>query len=367
MHWRGAAAEDSQMDLVLDQHVHDACVLMVDDQASNIASLKMVLREAGYARLLSTTDSREALPLYLEHRPDLVLLDLQMPHLDGFEVMRQLMAAEPDSYAPILVLTADVDPEVRCRALTAGARDFLHKPFDKTETLVRIRNLIEVRLLHKTVRRHNEVLEQTVMDRTRELHDTQRGIIHRLGNAAEYKDNETGQHNIRMSLYSRVIGRALGMSSNEQEMLLWASPMHDVGKIGIPDRVLLKPGRLDPYESAVMQTHAAIGADLLSGSKSPLIQMASVIAGTHHEKWDGSGYPNGMKGEDTPMVGRICAVSDVFDALTSQRPYKKAWPVEAAVAEIVRGRGHHFDPDLVDLFTQNLDEILQIRSQYAAD
>ena len=355
------------MSLVTEQRIMDACILIVDDQAYNIALLKLILKEAGYTHLHATTDPREALPLYLEHKPDLVLLDLQMPHIDGFGVMKQLSAVEKDSYAPVLVLTAEMDPEVRYRALNSGARDFLNKPFDKVETLVRIRNLIEVRMLHNAVRSQKEVLEQTVRERTKELRNTQLEIIHRLGHAAEYKDNETGYHIIRMSLYCGVLGKAIGMSLNEQEMLLRSSPMHDVGKIGIPDRILLKPGKLDADEWTVMQTHSAIGADLLSGSSSPLIQMAAVIAASHHERWDGSGYPKGVRGEDIPLVGRICAVCDVFDALTSERPYKKAWSVEDSVAEIRRGQGSHFDPQLVDTFTENLPAILQIRSQYGED
>ena len=353
--------------MVHDQAILKARILVVDDQAYNVALLKMILKDAGYGPILSTSDSRQALPLYLEHKPDLVLLDLQMPHIDGFGVMQQLREIEKDTFAPILVLTAELDPEVRYRALQSGARDFLNKPFDKVETLMRIRNLIEVRLLHNEVRAQNEALEQKVRERTQELRNAQLEIIHRLGHAAEYKDNETGYHIIRMSLYCAVVGRAVGMDAAEQEMLQRASPMHDVGKIGIPDRVLLKPGKLDADEWEIMKTHAAIGADLLAGSSSPLIQLASIIALTHHEKWDGSGYPRGLKGEDIPICGRICAVCDVFDALTSERPYKKAWTVQDALAEIQHGSGKHFDPTLVDLFEKNLGDILAIRAEYNED
>ena len=350
-----------------EQSILNARILVVDDQAYNVTLLKMILKERGYSQIFATTDSREALPLYLQNKPDLVLLDLQMPYLDGFGVMEQLRESEKERIAPILVLTAELDPEVRYRALESGARDFLNKPFDKVETLMRIRNLIEVRLMHNEIRSQNAILDQKVRERTQELRSTQLEIIHRLGHAAEYKDNETGYHIIRMSLYCGVIARALGMPPEEQEMLLRASPMHDVGKIGIPDRVLLKPGKLDADEWEIMKTHAAIGADLLAGSNSPLIQMASVIALTHHEKWNGNGYPRGLAAHDIPLVGRICAVCDVFDALTSERPYKHAWTVEASVAELVRGRSQHFDPELVDLFVANLPEILTIRSQYNED
>ncbi|MFZ4578837.1 MAG: HD-GYP domain-containing protein [Myxococcota bacterium] len=355
------------MAVVRDEDIHNACVLIVDDQAYNITLLRMILRDSGYTNILATTDSREALPMYVKHRPDLVLLDLQMPHIDGFGVMDQLREVERNSVVPILVLTAELDPEVRYKALQSGARDFLNKPFDRIETVVRIRNLIEVQLLHKHIVRQNEILESKVRDRTQELRDTQMEIIHRLGHAAEYKDNETGNHIIRMGLLCGVLGEAVGMAPQACDMLRHASPMHDVGKIGIPDRVLLKPGKLEPDEWEVMKTHAAIGADLLSGSKSPLVQMAATIALTHHERWDGTGYPYRLHGEGIPLVGRIAAVCDVFDALTSDRPYKRAWTVEESLEEIHRGAGTHFDPALVTLFDANIAEILAIRAQYHED
>ncbi len=252
----------------------------------------------------------------------------------------------------------------RVRSLQSGAKDFLTKPFDRIETLTRIHNMLEVRLLHNQVRDQNVILERKVQERTAELNDTRLEIIRRLGIAAEYRDNETGLHIIRMSKICQVLGKAVGMTESEAELLLNASPMHDIGKIGIPDRILLKPGKLDADEWEIMKTHAAIGADMLSGHSSELLNMAKEIALTHHEKWDGSGYPRGLKGEDNPLAGRICAVSDVFDALTSVRPYKKAWSVEDSVAEIQRGKGANFDPDMVDVFMDTLDEIVSIKEQY---
>jgi putative two-component system response regulator len=349
------------------EELQAARILAVDDQLYNIQLLKMMLRGAGFQNLYTTVDSREALPLYVEHQPDLVLLDLSMPHIDGFGVMAQLREHAGADLAPILILTAETDPEMRYRALGGGARDFLNKPFDKVETLARIRNLLEMRLMHNRVRADNEELEQRVRERTSELRDAQMEIIHRLGHAAEYKDNETGNHIIRMSLYCAEMARAVGLPEDAVEMLQRASPMHDVGKIGIPDRVLLKPGKLDAGEWAVMQTHAAIGADLLGGSRSPLIQMAAEIALTHHEKWDGTGYPRGLRGEEIPLVGRICALCDVFDALTSERPYKRAWSVDEAMAEIERGVGRHFDPQLVSVMVAILPRILAIRARYQED
>ncbi len=341
-----------------------ASVLIVDDQPVNIQLLKMLLREVGYRNVVTTTDPREALGLYKQHKPDIVLLDLQMPHLDGFGVMAQLREVEPLGVPPILVLTADMDPETRYRALRSGARDFLNKPFDQVETASRIQNLIEMRFLHKRLADSNRLLEQRVRDRTADVRRTQLEVIHRLGRAAEYKDNETGYHIIRMSLYCGALARAIGIPEAEVEVLQEASPMHDVGKIGIPDRILLKPGKLNAEEWEVMQKHAEIGADLLSGSDSPLIQMAQNIAWTHHEKWDGKGYPRGLAAEDIPLAGRIGAICDVFDALTSERPYKHAWTIEDAMAELQRGAGSHFDPTLVAVFATILPEVLEIRSRY---
>jgi len=353
--------------VALQGDISNATLLIVDDQVSNIQLLQMVLRGAGFANLHSTSDSRMALELYLSLRPDLVLLDLQMPHIDGFGVIDQIKAADPDHFAPILVLTAEIDTAVRYRALDAGARDFLLKPFDRVEVKARIRNLLEMRLLFKQTVAHATTLEQTVAERTLELRATQMEIIHRLGRAAEYKDNETGNHIIRMSLYCEVLARAAGLDAADQEKLLRAAPMHDVGKIGIPDRILCKLGKLTAEEWEIMKTHAEIGADLLSGSRSPLIQMAQAIAWTHHEKWDGSGYPRGLRGEDIPLAGRIVAVADVFDALTSVRPYKPAWPLSDAIAELRAGAGRHFDPRLVALFCNQTAAIQRIRADYRED
>ena len=241
----------------------------------------------------------------------------------------------------------------------------MQKPFDSLEALARIHNLLEVRLLHKALRQHNAVLEDRVRARTQELQETRLEIVRRLGRAVEYRDNETGLHVIRMSHYAASLGRVAGMSPTECETLLHACPMHDIGKIGIPDRILLKPDRLDPDEWAVMKTHTTIGAELLSGHDSDIMQMAHQTALTHHEKWDGTGYPQGLNREDIPLVGRITAICDVFDALTSTRPYKPAWSVEEAIAELKELRGTHFDPTLIDLFCDILPEILLIQQQYA--
>lgn len=343
--------------------IKQATILVIDDQPVNVKLLEKVLAAEGYLNVYSTTDSRQSVELYQQHQCDLVLLDLNMPHLDGFGVMEELKRIT-DDYPPILVLTALKDRDSRVRALEGGARDFVSKPFDRVELLSRIRNMLEVRLLNKAMKNQNILLEEKVRERTRELDDTRLEIILRLGRAAEYRDNETGLHILRMSQYSQLLGVAGGMSEAEGLMILNASPMHDIGKIGIPDHILLKKGKLNPEEWEIMKTHATIGAEIMSGHHSELMQMARVIALTHHEKWDGSGYPKGLKGEEIPLEGRIVAVADVFDALTTTRPYKNAWPVEEAVDYIANNRGTHFEPKLVDLFLQNLEAILDIRTRY---
>jgi putative two-component system response regulator len=342
-----------------------AKILIVDDQAPNVMLLEKMLQLEGYTNVLGITDPTQVADLYALHHFDIVLLDLNMPQLDGFQVMQQLRALERGSYVPILVLTAQSDPATRLRALQSGARDFIGKPFDRLEVLTRIRNMLEVRLMHNQIRDQNLILEQKVAERTRELSETRLEIIRRLGRAAEYRDNETGLHIIRMSQYSAFLGKAVGLSDAECEMLLNASPMHDIGKIGIPDRILLKPGQFEPDEWEIMKTHPAIGAEILSGHHAELMEMARSIALSHHEKWDGSGYPNGLAGESIPLAGRIVAVCDVFDALTSVRPYKHAWSVEDSIAYIGLHSGRHFDPALAQSFQEILPDILAIRERYA--
>jgi putative two-component system response regulator len=340
-----------------------ARILIVDDESSIVTLLEEMLTMAGYTQVRTTTDECRAISIYQEWQPDLVLLDIHMPDLDGFKVMAALREIEQD-YLPILVLTADATRDIQQRVFEEGAKDFLRKPFDPVETLSRMRNIIEVRLLHQALRRQNNLLETEVRRRTQELHETRLEIVRRLGRAVEYRDNETGLHVIRMSHYAASLGRVIGMSPSECDMLLNSCPMHDIGKIGIPDHILLKPTQLDSDEWVIMQSHTTIGAELLAGHHSGLMRMAYQTALTHHEKWDGSGYPHGLRGEAIPLVGRITAICDVFDALTSERPYKNAWPVEDAVAEIRNRRGTQFDPELVDRFDTILPEILDIHRQY---
>jgi putative two-component system response regulator len=343
-------------------------ILVVDDTESHALLLRKILKGAGYLIVATTTHPEEAVDLYKEFQPDLVMLDLHMSPIDGFEILDQLKVLEPgDSYVPALMMTALNDPDVLVRALERGARDFLNKPFERVEALTRIRNMLEVRLLHNRVRDQNRILEDKVSARTREIRETRLEVIRRLGRAAEYRDNETGLHIIRMSLAASILGRAAGLHADECELLLNASPMHDIGKIGIPDRILLKPGPLDAEEWAIMKKHPAIGAELLSGGSSELMQLAEAIAHCHHEKYDGSGYPRGLEGDAIPLAARIVAVVDVFDALLSKRPYKAPWTVEAALAELDKRAGSHFDPALVAKFHEVLGDVLQIHARYADD
>lgn len=341
------------------------CILIVDDEPANLKLLDKMLRMQGYTNLVLVDDPREVLDLYAEHRPALILLDINMPHLDGFQVMEQLRDLNDPIAAPIVVLTAQHGKDYLLRALALGARDFLTKPFDRTELVMRVRNLLDAHLAHRMLHDQKSTLEAMVRLRTEELRRTRLEVVQRLGMAAEFRDEDTGNHILRMSHVCALLARQVGWSEAECELILNASPMHDVGKIGIPDAILLKPAKLDPQEREVMKTHATIGANLLDGDDSDLMLMARDIALTHHEKWDGSGYPHGLSKEDIPQSGRIAAIADVFDALTSERPYKKPWPLEQALQLIREGSGRHFDPALVEAFEQVLPQVLAVCARYA--
>jgi len=340
-------------------------ILIVDDEPTNLKLLDKMLRGQGYQDLVLVGDSREVIDRYQAARPDLILLDINMPHLDGYQVMEQLKALNDPLLPPIIILTAQHGKDYLLRALAAGARDFVTKPFDRNELLMRVRNLLDAQLAHRLMHDQKKVLEEMVQSRTEELRNTRLQVVQRLGMAAEYRDEETGSHILRMSHICALLARATDWSDADCELILNASPMHDIGKIGIPDAVLLKPGKFEPQEWEIMKTHAAIGGKLLDGDDSDLMRMAREIALTHHEKWDGSGYPNSLAGEAIPQAGRIAALADVFDALTSERPYKKAWTITAAVDLIKENRGKHFDPNLVDVFLQELPGIEEIRKRFA--
>lgn len=348
----------------LSEHLKHAGILIVDDKPANVALLEDMLEEEGYENLVSTTDPRMVLPLCREERFDLILLDIRMPHMSGIDVMVQLREALQVEYLPILVLTAQTDLQTRKESLKAGAKDFLTKPFDHWEVLLRIRNTLETSHYYNRQVMRAEDLESEVRKRTRELRDAQLEIVRRLGRAGEYRDNETGMHVMRMSKVCHLMARKMGFDEAACEHILYASPMHDVGKIGIPDSILLKEGPLSRSEWEIMKRHTLIGKEILGDHASEIIQMAGNMALYHHEKWDGTGYPFGMRGPDTPVYARIVTVSDVFDALTSARPYKEPWPVEKAVAFVVENAGIHFDADLVRVFMDILPDVLKIREQY---
>ena len=333
----------------------NARILIVDDEDANVEFLQRILTRAGFVRVESTTDSRQAADLYVQHRPDLILLDLHMPHLTGLEVMDQLNEIAEASYLPILILSGDLTPEARRDALSRGAKDFVNKPFQQDELLLRIKTLLETRLLYIQIQSQNQLLEAKVRERTRELVEAQIEIIERLAIAAEFRDDNTGQHTQRVGQMSSLLARQLGLPDSQVSLIARAAPLHDVGKIGVPDTILLKMGKLTTAEFEVVKQHTAIGARILSGGKFPLLRLAEEIAFTHHERWDGGGYAN-IRGHDIPLCGRIVAVADVFDALTQQRPYKPAWPVAEAIAEIDRQRDRQFDPGVVDAFLRVVEK-----------
>ncbi len=333
----------------------NARLLIVDDEDANIEILKRILVRAGFTRIEATNDSRQATPLYVEHRPDLILLDLHMPHFDGLEVMDQLNEIAEASYLPILILSGDLTPEARRDALSRGAKDFVNKPFQQDELLLRIKTLLETRFLYIQIQGQNQLLEAKVRERTRELVEAQTEIIQRLAIAAEFRDDNTGQHTHRVGQMSALLSKQLGLADSQISLIRRAAELHDVGKIGVPDQILMKIGKLTAEEFEVVKTHTVIGARILSGGKFPLLRLAEEIAFSHHERWDGEGYAR-MRGSDIPLAGRVVAVADVFDALTQQRPYKPAWPVAEAIAEIDRQRTRQFDQAVVDAFLRVVED-----------
>jgi putative two-component system response regulator len=332
------------------KNLESARILIVDDEKAYVQLLQRFLESAGYKNVRTTTNPHEVPSLYETFEPDLILLDLRMPDMDGIEVMKQLEPLTSRFYLPILVLTGDITEEAKRRSLSSGARDFLNKPFDLTEVRLRIENLLETRFLHLELKRQNEMLEERVLDRTRELEEVRLEILERLSLAADYRDDATGRHTKRVSDLAGHIARELELPEDEIDHIRLAASLHDIGKIGIPDLVLLKPGELTEQEVALMKTHTTIGAKVLSGSQSRMLQVAEVIALAHHERWDGTGYPRGLKGDDIPLAARIVAIADVVDALSSDRPYRRAWPKHAIAAEIVRQSGQQFDPQVVEAY-----------------
>ncbi|HET9342203.1 MAG TPA: HD domain-containing phosphohydrolase [Candidatus Eremiobacteraceae bacterium] len=340
-------------------------VLIVDDSQPNLIIYKGIVRNLGGSTAVCFSVSAEALTWCKTNDPDVVVVDYNMPSPDGLEFIRTFRLLPRKSETPILMITAETDKHLRYKALETGASDFLTKPVDVIEFTARARNMLELRRSRKELEDRASWLAVEVEKATAQIVARERETIWRLARVAEFRDTGTGMHVVRMAQYCKAIGRALGMTEDEREILLMAAPMHDIGKIAIPDSILLKPGKLTDVEFATMKQHTVIGFEILKNSSSHLLRTAAEIAISHHERFDGSGYPHGKKGDAIPLEGRICALSDVFDALTSVRPYKQAWAVDAAVAEVERGIGSQFDPKVVAAFVSVLPEVDQLRREYS--
>ena len=351
-------------DFALDEALRGARILVVDDVPANIEVLTETLLRGGYGLVDSATDPADGLEMARTGAYDLVLLDMRMPGMDGHEFMRRLRQTFDRDRLPVMVITGQTDDDTKRKALAAGVHDFITKPFVLWELLHRVRNTLELHVQHRRVREVNAVLELRVIERTQELEDTRKEVIRRLASAGEFRDNETGQHVTRMAQFTHHLALAAGLAPRDAAMIRDAAPLHDIGKIGIPDKILLKPGRLDRDEWEVMKRHSAIGGAILAGSGFALLDLARTIALTHHEQWDGSGYPYGLKGEDIPIAGRLTAVADVFDALTSERPYKPVWPVQQALDFLKDRAGQHFDPQLIAWFERELPAILELKERF---
>ncbi|MCZ6795842.1 MAG: response regulator [Planctomycetota bacterium] len=362
-------------------------VVIVDDEPINIKVVRKYLKQAGYEKFSTTTEATEAVDMIRRELPDVILLDIMMPGVSGLEILEQVRAFEPTAHVPVLILTASSDQEIKRQALALGATDFLEKPLDPMDLVPRLRNVLTVKAHHDHIKAYSAELEREVQERTRELTATRRELIHCLARAAEYRDNETGRHVIRVGRFVGIVARELGLPDPLVELMELASPLHDLGKIGIPDSILLKPGKLTPEEFELMQTHTGlgkkvfecisdnewdifrghtdIGAKILDSTESPLLAMAARIAITHHEKWNGSGYPLALAGEDIPIEGRITAVADVFDALSSKRPYKPAFPREKCLKIMKEECGEHFDPQVLDAFLARIQDVVKFQIDYA--
>jgi putative two-component system response regulator len=339
-------------------------IVIIDDSPIMIALLKKLVSGLADCTPYTFTSGAQGLAWCIENDPDLVIVDYLMPEMDGIEFARRFRTLPGKTDTPLLMVTAAEDRELRHRALTLGINDFVNKPFDQVELTARARNMLALRASQKKLASRALLLADEVAKATREIAARERETLLCLGRAAEHRDPETHEHIMRMSNYSAVLGKRLGLSDDECELLLLSSPLHDIGKIGTPDNILLKPGRLTPEEFEIMKLHTVIGGKILDNSASPILQSGALIAMSHHEKFDGSGYPHGRKGKEIPLFGRIVAVADVFDALTSERPYKKAWDLDRATGLIRESSGGHFDPDIVDAFFECFDEILGIKARY---
>ncbi len=337
-------------------------ILIIDDQSTSRQVLEELVSSLGKDIVTqSFADPLAALAWARTNPPDLVLTDYKMPRMDGVEFTRRLRTLHPD--VPLVMVTCMDDREIRYQALEAGATDFLTKPVDHTECRARCRNLLTLRQQQLIIKDRTRWLEEKVNQATREIRAREQETLLRLAKAGEYRDEETGCHVLRMARFSSLIAERLGLPEEERHVIEAAAPMHDIGKIGTPDNILLKTGTLDAGELTIMRTHARIGYEILKDSPSKYLQMGAVIARGHHEKFDGSGYPEGLAGDAIPLPARIVAVADVFDALTSERPYKRAWSIQDALQYLQAEQDRHFDPVCVQAFLAQLDKVLHIRRQ----
>ncbi len=343
-------------------------ILIVDDEEAIRRLLYQKLSGEGY-QCQEAGSADQALDKLGGNMVELVLLDIKMPGKSGVELLPEIKASYPDTAVIMATATTDTSTAIQC--MKQGAYDYITKPFNLDEVVLSVDRALEKRRLELENRDYQQHLEEMVARRTEELRRAIEKIklasldtIHRLSRAAEYKDEDTGAHIKRMSQYSAAVARKMGLNEETMETIVYAAPMHDVGKIGIPDRILLKPGKLDPSEWEIMKQHTIIGAQILEGSDAEFIKLAKVIALTHHEKWDGSGYPKGLRSSKIPLAGRITAIADVFDALTTKRPYKEPFSLEKSFNIITQSRGNHFDPDVVDALFAIKDEILDIQEKY---
>ncbi len=328
-----------------------ARICIIDDDSDSVGYFKSLLEWSGYQNLIGIEDATKALAGIESYDPDLILLDLYMPEVSGFELLAQIRQIHSSvDYLPIIAITGDTSVSTKTRALDAGATNMIEKPVDALELLLRVRNLLDTRMAHVQLRRYREHLEEEVALRTADLVSAQHGALEALARAAEYRDDNTGEHARRVGDLASEIACALGCGTQCVEMVKLTAPLHDVGKIAVPDSILLKPGTLTDLEYELMKLHASAGAQILSTIHAPEMEMAREIALSHHERWGGRGYPEGIRGEGIPLSARIVAIADVYDALTHERPYKRAWSHQEAVIEIQAQSGHQFDPNCVDAF-----------------
>jgi putative two-component system response regulator len=330
---------------------HKPSLLIVDDQPENVRLLVRILNQAGYLNLTTTTDPSRVPELHSLSNPDIVLLDLHMPGHDGFSVLEKLAPfTHGIERLPVVMITGDDSAAVKRKALSLGAKDFISKPFDPAEVVIRITNLLETRFLHQELLRHNNELEEKVTARTRELEEAQVEMLERLAAAVEFRDDATGAHTKRVGLLSALVAEAMGLGTTPSDLIRRAAPLHDIGKVGISDNILLKPGPLTVEERAVMQTHTTIGSEMLANGRSDLVRLCQRIARSHHERWDGTGYPDRLEGQRIPIEARIVSVADFRDALTHARPYRGALSKRDTTQAIVNASGSHFDPVVVEAF-----------------